>query len=352
MEVESSAPGKVFVLGEYGVALGAPAVVAAVDRRLYCRAVSTPGPGMIMARNRSLSFAGPLHRDDIEDAPRPLRFVVAAARVAARAFSLEGNDLAIATRSDLDGGGPKVGLGGSAAAVSAVIAAVYELAGRPEFTTRMRAALGVSAHRLAQGGGSGGDVVTSTLGGLQFMSGLDAANVPTSVAQCCSPSIPEVAPIALPPGLALEIVGTGESARTGPRVRRFVDRARDSEVLQAWTAGMGQATEALRSACDSEDADGVLAAVRLGAKLLGRLGAVTGIRVFTPRLRAATNVAGVETAVAVKPSGAGGGDCAIAVVRADGTARLRGGWRSAGLEPLCAGVSPDGARARVVREEG
>lgn len=356
MEVEASAPGKVFLLGEYAVALGAPAVVAAVDRRLHCRVSATEGRGTVTARSGSLAFVGPLGRDDLEDAPRDLRFVVSAARVAARAFALRDTNLELTTRSDLDGNGPKVGLGGSAAAVAAVIGAVHEIAadraGRSGSTPLARAALGVAAHRLAQGGGSGGDVLSATLGGLQYVRGLDAAQVPASVAACCAPAIPEASGLELPEDLVLEVVGTGESASTGPRVRRFVERARDSDVVRAWIDGMGCAADVFADGCARGAATDVLRSVRLATRLLSRLGAITGIGVFTPRLRAASSAVPDGAAAAVKPSGAGGGDCAIAVLAEGLSEAIRAAWCAADLEPLEVRLSPDGVRARVVPEEG
>ena len=43
--VTASAPGKLFLAGEYAVLAGAPALVAAVDRRAHVRAVLEPGAG-------------------------------------------------------------------------------------------------------------------------------------------------------------------------------------------------------------------------------------------------------------------------------------------------------------------
>lgn len=354
MEVEATAPGKVFLVGEYAVALGAPAVVAAVDRRLGCRARGSPGTGQLTVRNGPLTFVGPLHREKLDDAPAALRFAVSAARVGARAFGLEGMNLELSTWSELDGDGPKVGLGGSAAVVAAVLGAVQHLSGKRTLAALDRAGFGVAAHRLAQEGGSGGDVVSATLGGLQWVAGLDASQVPTTVSACCAAPRVRAQTLALPADLVLEVVATGTSARTGPRVRRFVDRARDPQAraLREWIAAMAVASDGFRDACVEGNGEGALAAYRLAGRLLGRLGALTGIRIWTGALRRACAALETEPRVAIKPSGAGGGDCAVAVLDAAHGARLREAWRARDLVPLEAALSPDGVRVREVREEG
>lgn len=351
MEVETSSPGKVFLLGEYAVALGAPAIVAAVDRRLGCNAQSFRGTGQLTVQSGTTRFVGPLARDTLEDAPHEFRFAVAAARVGARAFGLGKRDITLRTWSELDGAGPKVGLGGSAAVVAAVTGAMHALAGQPDRTPLERAAIGIAAHRLAQGGGSGGDVVSATLGGLRWVAGLDASQVPRSVSACARGASVETAPVELPPNLGIEVVATGESARTGPRVRRFVEVAGRSPVLRAWMDGMAVASNGFRDACDEGHAASALAAVALARRLLGRLGAMTGIRVWTPGLRRACGILASQEGLEIKPSGAGGGDCAVALAAQAQRDELHEAWRARGLEPLGVAMSPDGVRVRVVREE-
>ncbi len=358
MEVEATAPGKVFLLGEYAVALGGPAIVATVNRRLGCRAKRSAGTGRLTIRAGAETYRGRLHDENVADVPTGCRFVAAAARVSVRHLQMRDVDLDYETWSDLDRDGPKVGLGGSAACVAAVTAATHALAGEDETAALERAALGVAAHRLAQGGGSGADVVASTLGGIQWITGLDASDVPKTVGQCTVSAAIRAEALVLPSELALDVVGTGESASTGPRIRRFVERATSEapagassrRILRSWSAGMGTAVDEFRDACEAASPSRALDAVRLARTLLGRLGAVAGIRIWTGPLRRACETLGAETALAIKPSGAGGGDCAVAIGAAGLREPLRQAWREAGLQPLEAEVSPDGARVRVVRE--
>ncbi|MDG2305598.1 MAG: hypothetical protein P8R42_13335 [Candidatus Binatia bacterium] len=358
MEVTASAPGKVFLLGEYAVALGAPAVVATVDRRLSCRGSTAAGSGRLSIRVGAENYVGPLDADTLEGIPGSCRFVAAAVLTSARRLGMRGVDLEFTTWSDLDGAGPKVGLGGSAAAVVAATAATHALGGRPDEDRKILAALGVAAHRLAQGGGSGADVVASTLGGVQWISDLDASDVPSTVAACGTGARMRTEPLSLPGDLCLDVVATGTSASTGPRIRRFVGRARGegplgegaAKILEAWSAGMSAVVTEFRDGCLAGSVERVLRATEHGRALLTRLGALTGIRIWTTALHRACDALGPTNAVAIKPSGAGGGDCAVALGPAGRRSELYAAWMSAGLQPLEVEASLDGVRVEMTRE--
>lgn len=360
MEVRATAPGKVFLLGEYAVALGAPAVVAAVDRRVGCRVRRSRGAGRLVIGAGTAAFEGPLSMTSVADVPRPVRFVAAAAAVSAQRLGLSDVDLAVHTWSDLDGAGPKSGLGGSAAVVAAVTTAVHRVGGRESADPHTLASCGVAAHRLAQGGGSGADVVVSTLGGVQRISGLDGSRPPTSVASCLEGVAFRSEALALPAGLTFELVATGESARTGPRIARFVERARGrgplgaagAAIAESWVAGSAAAVDGFCEACRDGDVPRAVAAAEAGRTLLTRLGAVAGVGVWTPNLRRACAALGSAPDVVIKPAGAGGGDSAVALVPEIRREDLRAAWRKAGLQPLEVEASLEGVKVEVVHEEG
>ncbi|HEY8517192.1 MAG TPA: hypothetical protein VIS07_16915 [Candidatus Binatia bacterium] len=354
-----SAPGKLFVTGEYGVVAGGPAVVAAVSRRLRVRARARRGSGHVYVRRGAESVRCSFATERFDDLPADVRFVAGAAVVAARTLELREVDVEIDTESELDRGTEKTGLGGSAAVSAATVAALHALAGRrldDERGARERAATAVYAHRLVQGGGSGADVVCCTVGGLVWTAGLDGRDVPRDVSDCVrrvrETPPPRFTHLTLPNEFALEMVATGTACATGPRVARFVAKLSEDETsaasLRAWTAGMAAAVDAFRDGCASGDPARVLGALHAAGRLLERLGAVTSIRIFNPALRRASAVGRALGAV-VKPSGAGGGDCAIAIVPDGLRERLRAAWREAGLQPLDATLDTDGARLEETR---
>jgi phosphomevalonate kinase len=356
VELIASAPGKVFVIGEYGVVDAGPALVATVTRRLRARVRAGQGQGELVVRMRDGTVRRSLAAERVDDVPAEARFVAAAAMVSARAYGLSATDLEVSTESDLDAGHAKTGLGGSAAVTAATVAAVRRIAtGREPDADgeRTQVATAVYAHRLAQGGGSGADVIAASAGGLVWLDGLDGGDVPNTVAAATTrASAASLAwgRVALPGTLCLEVVATGRACATAPRVARY--RAAGSgwsaSGVRAWRAGMRAASEAFRDGCANGDGDRVLRAMGLAAQLLSRLGAVATVPVYTAELRRACAAASTLPRTAAKPSGAGGGDCAVALTPLATRATLRARWRASGLLPLEVELEPRGAACEVV----
>ena len=348
MRVIASAPGKVFVTGEYAVVRGGAAIVAALDRRVTLELRSGPGSGHLVCRSGDIEHSTRIDRFDGPAAPQQVRFLVAAAQMAAREVDLRGVDVRIEARSDLDPGATKRGLGGSAAISAAAVTGIYGIAGRDtgEASLTRRVTLAVSAHRTTQGGGSGADVVAATVGGLVWTNGS------TCEATSMSDPPPPFERLELPAQVSLEVVATNQPASTGARVARFLAMCHESSIARAtldeWQKGMELSVEELRAACRESDASRAIAGIRFGARQLAALAPIAGIRILTRELRKAALVA---SGAAVKPSGAGGGDCAIALVASTECERLRESWRAAGLEPLETAIDRRGAVAEIDARE-
>ena len=355
LTVVASAPGKAFVTGEYAVLCGEPAIVMAVRKYLTCRLRVRPGPSELILHGAAGLVHVPLAQETAHGIPSDVRFLAAAGLVAARHLGLHDVSLDWMTSSELDGRHGKLGLGSSGAVTAAAIAAIFG-AFRPqealEASLSIRVALGVQAHRLAQGGGSGADVVASTSGGLVWLSNLEGANFATTVTACVERARASAVSAkrldALPETLTLELVGTGESASSGPRVARFLARANDP-TLQQWARAMGRQGTAFVAACERQDGPGTLLAMQCAGRYLARLGGIAGLPIFRPRLRKACALA--RAYGAAKPSGAGGGDCAVALVPRPQVLALREDWRRAGLEPLCVELDLAGAALQNDRRE-
>ncbi len=164
----------------------------------------------------------------------------------------------------------KPGFGGSASACVAACVA----AGRPPTDA-------LELHSAVQGGGSGADVAAAIHGGMvRFEAGEVTAMKP-------------VQPV---------VVWSGRSARTQPMIDRYL----------AWTArdNFVQASRLLVDAFSEDPVDALLD----NARLLMDMANQSGVPYMTPRLTAIITAA-QQLGGAAKPSGAGGGDCAIALFK-------------------------------------
>lgn len=114
-----------------------------------------------------------------------------------------------------------------------------------------------------------------------------------------------------PADLRLMLAWTGEPADTRALVREV--RAFSQALPQRWAARAGAieaAAEALRDALESANAEAALDAVRGAAVAMAALGEEARAGIVTADLALACALA-ASVGAAGKPSGAGGGDCAV-----------------------------------------
>jgi phosphomevalonate kinase len=313
--VRLAASGKLFLAGEYAVLdPGRPALVVGIDWKMH--AMAEPGASglQILHRPSGLLWDG-------GQAPAELRFAARAA-VLAMGFCGKAGGVRISFEDDLSHGGRKLGLGGSAAASVLAVRAVCALAGRRGGEEEILA-LAAAAHWAEQGGsGSGADVAAAALGGiLEVRSRIawqSAEEVMVLPADRIAASRPlEVRRVAAPPELRLLLVDTGAPANTRFLVREVRVFARGAAAR--WQARAGEISAAegeLRDALESRDAQSALDAVRRGAAAMAALGEDAGVPIVTPELAKACALASAAGA-AGKPSGAGGGDCAVVLAFGD-----------------------------------
>jgi phosphomevalonate kinase len=202
----------------------------------------------------------------------------------------------------------KPGFGGSAAAT---VAAVLAGGGRgPE---------SFEVHHRVQGSGSGIDVAASLHGGLlRFRAG-------------------EVTPL---PVVEPVVVYSGRSARTGPRVAAY----------RSWTGDREGFVRASTALVDRFAAAPIAALAEAGARLAS-MAQAAGIAYLTPGLERVAALAR-EHGGAAKPSGAGGGDCAVALLPdAAAKAAFEAACRAEGLVVIPVRSAP-GARVRPLDSTG
>lgn len=263
------------IMGEYAVLEGVPAVVAAVGRRAYARTRGT---------------------DDM-DAPAEAR--AAYARVE-RAWGALGSRPTVDV-SELRAQGAKLGLGSSAAAAAAAAGLALAQHGREIATPEGRAAVFDAAfqgHRDIAPQGSGADVAASVYGGvIRFQKTGQGA---------------ETAPLSWP-GLRVQVVWTGQEARTSSFLERVgaLAAAQPSQYRRLIDT-LGAHAECFLRALQGSDLQGVLNSTHAYGEAMGALGEAADVSIITDTLRTVSELARAAGGAA-KPSGAGGGDVALAL---------------------------------------
>jgi phosphomevalonate kinase len=294
--MKARAPGKVVISGAYAVLHGAPALVTAVDR--YVTADSA----------EAADFVTPEVRAGM-GAPFP-------------AFDA----------SDLRDAGRKLGLGSSAAIlVACLVAGAYpnlgeEAAARHELFHRA-----LTAHRKAQGGGSGIDVAASVFGGT-----LEYQLTPLE------PQPVRVVARSLPT-LCFQLWACDRAASTSEFLARVAaleaeNGARHAAIMQPLIT----AAVSARDACVAHDPSRFLSALSRQATGLAELGSAAGIPIFVPELLELAEAARSEGAV-VLPAGAGGGDIALFVGQTDPSPALLAACSRLAHRPLAVRFSAAGA---------
>ncbi len=330
----ASAPGKLMISGEYVVLDGAVAVVAAADARAqvwWPGAAETSG---IQARGTATGALPP---------------EVAATRVIAEAqlgvTASTSDDPLRLDVSALRRGDRKLGLGSSAAAAAATAGAVFARAGRSLEDADTRRALleiALEGHRSVAPEGSGADVAASVLGGLVRFQRDPASG-----------AVREAASIALPPGAHLRVVWTGREARTSELVRRVRALAATAPGLYARAMGaLGEAAARMAEAFVQADARALLEAVAAHHAAMAALGEAAGAPIVEDGLRRAATLAGAHGGAA-KPSGAGGGDVALAFFDDAAAAdAFEQACAAHGLEPVDVALGAPGVRAEPAAPRG
>lgn len=281
------APGKAMLIGEYAVLDGAPAVVAAVDCFAVARLVrGEPSSPFIAA---AVSEAARLVADP-QDPGQPNI-----------SGGLGGGLVPFVDTLAFSEGGRKLGVGSSAAATVAAVGALVNAAGldvsSPEVRERVQQAA-TRAHDHAQGvRGSGADVLAATWGGVCTL------NVQGEQALRGAHVLPGQSS-----SIVVRFVPTAQSASTAQLVERY--RAVHASSAPA-RARLAEAAQRFVQAWSSADAGGLLTAVAAAYDGYRALESALDRTLITPdheRIAQAAQAAGG----AAKPSGAGGGDLAVA----------------------------------------
>ncbi len=281
--MRASAPGKLFLFGEYAVLEGHPALIAAVDRRVIVEA--RPADRFVI---ESALFPEPLTFETLPQDGQAAR-VVAGIRAAHDLGASRAPRHLTIDSSALFSGGRKLGFGSSAAVAVAVAGAVLESKPEPR---ALFAACRQRHNEAQQTEGSGGDVAASIMGGLTWL----------------APG-PELASLAWVPPLL--VVAHPSSASTPAFVSSIkAYRAAAGVAYRAHIDALGTITHAARGAAEATDPVAFTECVRAANARLDALGRDAGAEICTPFHHQLAELARALGGAA-KPAGAGGGDLSL-----------------------------------------
>lgn len=417
-QVQASAPGKLYIAGEYAVVDGAAAIVAAVNRfvkvtvddenlrcentqenlredlcenagnrRKYYGEITSEGENykpFYWTRDLDGNI---LYRDDLdsEDSAKSYSYVIAAMRVV-DAYSREiyapncnRNVYNLHISSELDDAksGKKYGLGSSAAVTVAVVRALCKWYGL-KLETSTVSKLSLIASSTVKKSGSGGDVAASSCGGVILYRAYNREWLEAELRLINSgdsdfdkllhkkwPRL-EIKRINVPKKLKLLVGWTGSPASSAELVSSVESSVESSVTTSAEsTAKSTEQTTAKTSAestvkstanftyqtfCEQSEIcvqklaqsiencelDNIASGFAKNRELLQKLSALTGTAIETPKLTRLIEDADF-VGIPAKTSGAGGGDCGIAITTIYENNRIesmKSAWKNHGIEPL------------------
>ncbi|MCX5404165.1 phosphomevalonate kinase [Streptomyces sp. NBC_00335] len=354
--VSRSAPGKLFIVGEYAVVQpGHPAILAAVDRQVDVTVSASHGADVVIESDlcpeqarlrRGDGGLAPLGEDDERRVRDGLTHVVSAidvvdALLAERGLSAPPVHVSVSSRLHHDG--TKLGLGSSGAVTVATVSAVAAYHGL-ELSQDARFRLALLASARLDAGSSGGDLAASVWGGwIEYHAPDRAAVLDMVQRRGIEESIRTPWPgfgvrsLPAPRGLTLEVGWTGRPASTTALVGSLGKRAWQGSASQRTFVERSDAcVRASVGALEGGDGPELLRQVRGARRMLAELDEEVRLGIFTTTLTALCDAA-EAVGGAGKPSGAGGGDCGIALLDAtaqEQIAHLREGWAAAGVLPV------------------
>jgi mevalonate kinase len=299
MKVTVSAPGKVTLLGEHAVVYGKPALVSAIDRRLYVTvegradsaikvsALDLHIPGLILTfKEGSKDYLIETDYDRIVDA---MGYVRKAIEISSKHLGSK-SGVNVTIKSEMPVG---AGLGTSAAIAVGTIAAYTRLLGH-ELDQDDLARLGHLTELEVQGTASPMDTAISTLGGTIFIR-------PTRTR-------PHIEKVRLGAPLPSVVGYTEREAGTADLLKR-VKALRDAEpkVVDSVMEAIAGVVEEGKSALAKGDLAGMGRLMNINHGLLEALG------VSSKRLNDMVYSSRSAGALGSKMTGAGGGGCMIAL---------------------------------------
>ena len=354
-DVVSRAPGKLYIAGEYAVVEpGHRAVLVAVDRFITVRITpcspSGEYAGTISSRlyaNGSRSWRRRPQDGQAEAVGGEDDYIISAIRVVEALVTQGGGrprsfDLSVSSELE-ENDGRKLGLGSSSAVTVATVRAVATFYGMAadDLTVYKLAML---ASDTVQPIGSGGDIAASAVTGWVAYTSPDRswlrrarqrARVGGSVSDLVEADWPGLSVRRLPPpSLRLQAGWTGAPASTPALVADVQAGSHGANDYAVFLRDSQDCLARLITAIEDDDTAQIMRQIARNRALLAGLSRISGRTIETAELARLVEIA-LEHGAAAKSSGAGGGDCGIALCTpATDLVALRAAWETARILPL------------------
>lgn len=368
--IKVSAPGKLFLSGEWSILeVGNPGIVTAVDKRVHVEIGEAENISITIDDFGIKDFGARIEdgkvkweREISEQEEKDLMFMKGSIEAV---YKYLGGLKPFRIRSwgemsqvTLESGDTKkIGFGSSAASVVSTIAGLLKFNGVGIESMEERGRvykLSAIAHYLVQGKvGSAFDVAASTYGGVFIYQRFDPKWLVDKVDSGISikdvveqewPSF-KAEPLNIPEGFELLIGWTKDSASTSAMVKQLNTWAEtNQEEYKRLYDQIADLVRELIPEWKSGNKERILELLRRNEDYLRELGGKSGVNIETPELKRLSEIAN-QNGGAGKLSGAGGGDCGIAIsFNPEVSERIKNEWDKAGFYLVNATMDKDGVR--------
>lgn len=366
--MQYSAPGKLFISGEWAILeVGNYGLVTAVNNRVRVsihdtKEITVTAEEFDIHDAKAKYESGKISFPDVDEKQKETLKLIGEAisislrylkehKISPKPFHLVTNSKD--TQFEVNGQLKKVGFGSSAAVVVATIAAVLDFHGYKATKDEIYK-LSTIAHYYAQGKvGSAFDVAASTYGGLFVYSRFDPdwltkkIDAGESISKIVKEKWPSliIEELSAPDNFHLLVGWTGDSASTSAMIKQmneFKTKSRD-EYFRLYNRIAGIAKNAIETFKSGQYNDFYLYLIE-NEDALSKLGEASGVNIETSQLKKLSDIA-ADYGAAGKLSGAGGGDCGIAICFDEVTANnVVSAWQDEGLIPLDVTIDRDGVK--------
>lgn len=347
-KTQAKAPGKLYIAGEYAVTEpGHPSVIVAVDRFIHVTLSPTSEPfGRIHSpalSDQSLKWTRVDGEITLVEPLKKAAILLATLHIAEQFIQESGVALpyySLSIESELeDPDGTKYGLGSSGAVTVATLRALLSAVSL-EVTDKTIYKLASLAHLSLKSNGSFGDLAVAAFTGWLAYARFDSAWVNEKIKTHKLVDLVEQAwpklmlePLSPPDNLHLLVGWTGSPASTEKLVGSL-NEYRQTDAYKQFLKQSKSCVEQLISGIKTQRIDRIFNQLAINRKLLLKLSRESQLLIETPRLKELCDSA-LKHGAAAKTSGAGGGDCGIALIESrQAIPALLDEWESKGITPL------------------